>query len=696
MAVTTGSVRIDTTARDFDTFKSALIQYLRDNFPDDFTDFTESQLGVALLEITSYGFANLAYYQNRIANEVYLSTARERRNVVLIARQLGYTPALSTAASVDLEIDTATAGLTQNLTFTISSGAQVTSGGGAVFEADQDYTLDFTYVDGTNDTWSINGGDPTTTPKISVQQGQTFTQQVTGDGQPFQRYILDEFPVISGSIQVRVDGVLWTEAESLVLPTDPDDSRIYEVLIDEKDRGALRFGDGITGAIVVEGSAVDFTYRVGGGSSGNITANSIATTITATETQVGQGQTTLPVFNPGPASGGQDRESLESIKFFAPAFLKTNDRAITGPDYVSLSAGFTDGSNGTIAKADVIADPTDGISNVVTCYVWTANVFNVLVDTPSQALKDSLKSFLDSRRVVTVQVSVVNGTNVPVDVVARIRVDNASIEDDVVAQATTVVEELFKQERVRFGNELRYSWIVDELMSVPGVAFVHVTSPDCNVVSSPLNGGVRDLNVDDSDVRVPLLGTQAGAGTDEVKLPTTLFNDDVDGYYCNYRIQVNDTVGGSGVQERRIINYTASGATAQVELDWDRQPAQNDEFRLWHPRLVKLDTDTSTVDDFYNNRVITLTEGDGAGQTRFIIDYQRGSSPSDDHNDGPKVCRIDSNWNLSAPPNEANGSPFGQNRTEYLILPDLKVRSSHALVNGSGTSITALSSLDES
>jgi len=667
---------IDYTARDFESAKSALIQYLKDRYPNDFTDFTESQLGLAILELVSYLFANQAFYLDREANERYFATARQRRNIVLMARDLGYVPYLASAASVDLVVDTTSLLVVTGDIITVNRGQKLTSTGGVIFEVLVDHTLICT--DGATKSFSVNGQPTSTTVKISMVQGQSRTFTARSDGQPFQVFAFDQFPVIDGSIVGYVGGtssdssaVRWTLVEALPLgdPADVDNQQIFSIIIDENDRATAKFGDNITGAVPPSDATVSFDYRVGGGASGNIAANTLTGTFAATKN--GLTAVTLKVNNPSPATGGQDREELSSIRFFAPLWVKTNDRAITEGDYFTLSSGFSDGVSGTIAKAGIIADPTDGLSNVVTVYVWTADSANVLQAGAAQALKDSLRTFLDHRRVVTVYVQVVDGINVPVDVNALVQIDPRFAQADVLTAVGVKIDDIFKEDRVRFGNELRAAWIYDEIMSVPGIRWCHVTSPQPGIES----GVVRNL-------AFGALGSQAGATSSEFFLPTSFDASSalgttvssVDGTYCNYRVELLTGIH-AGIN-RKITAYVGSTRKCTIEGFWPALllPNSGDTFRLWHPRRIAFATTANAATSFYNRRAFGLVGGIGVNQNRTVLSY-----------DGPtRIASIDKNW--TTPPGLTSS---------YTIFADLKCAKSESLVKGSA-SVTVISGIDES
>jgi hypothetical protein len=108
-----------------------------------------------------------------------------------------------------------------------------------------------------------------------------------------------------------------------------------EVMDYADDRGeTLRFGDGVFGEIPDGGAVFDVTYRVGGGTRGNVAADSII--------RVGPEAASLviAVSNPFPALGGSDAETAEQVRRRAPdAFRARQFRAVRAADYRSAAEG---------------------------------------------------------------------------------------------------------------------------------------------------------------------------------------------------------------------------------------------------------------------------------------------------------------------------------------------------------------------
>ncbi|WDT78266.1 MAG: hypothetical protein MPW14_13670 [Candidatus Manganitrophus sp.] len=69
------------------------------------TDRSESDFGVALIELYAYVADILSYYQDRIANEAYLPSATQRRSVVELLRLIDYRIDPGLAASVWIHFD---------------------------------------------------------------------------------------------------------------------------------------------------------------------------------------------------------------------------------------------------------------------------------------------------------------------------------------------------------------------------------------------------------------------------------------------------------------------------------------------------------------------------------------------------------------------------------------------------------------
>ena len=89
--------------KDFADFKSSLIDYAKTYFPNSYRDFNETSPGMMLIEMSAYVGDVLSYYIDQQYKEMMLPLAEERRNVINIAKTLGYKVKPINPALVDLK-----------------------------------------------------------------------------------------------------------------------------------------------------------------------------------------------------------------------------------------------------------------------------------------------------------------------------------------------------------------------------------------------------------------------------------------------------------------------------------------------------------------------------------------------------------------------------------------------------------------
>jgi hypothetical protein len=90
--------------KDFNQFKRNLIDFTKQYFPNQYSDFNEASPGMIFLEMASYVGDVLSYYTDTNLKESLLTQAQERINIIDISRMLGYNVKSSTAASVKLDV----------------------------------------------------------------------------------------------------------------------------------------------------------------------------------------------------------------------------------------------------------------------------------------------------------------------------------------------------------------------------------------------------------------------------------------------------------------------------------------------------------------------------------------------------------------------------------------------------------------
>ncbi len=459
--------RIDYASGDFQSFLDNLQNFMQAELPEDvFNDFVASQLMMFMLRMNAYVSDIQSFKLDMVANENFLPTAFQRRSIIRFSKAVGYQIPAATAASLTVTA-TLPAPLTSPITF--REGTAI-SAGELTFELDQDYVLPALAL----------------TIDMGATQGASFTQDFTSSGDINQKKELRQAPVIQNSVQVFVDDILWEEINFFAFAASGD--QVYVLNFDENDKGIVEFGDNVFGFVPPLGSTIRVTYRVGGGTAGNVTAGTVSGTATGFIDNINP--TEVPVSNAAAASGGSDAQSVALSKLFIPRHLKTIDHAVTDDDYDTLSAGFSDPSAGTVAKAN--AALRGGELNKIDIFVWTRLPDGTLTGA-SLALRNALKAYIVERNVISHDVSVFSGVTEPVAIAANIVYPASRTEAEAQAAIDTALQEFFNSDELNPGDTIFLSEIYSLLFNLSEVQSLIITNP------------VADVTIPDS--RIAVLGT---------------------------------------------------------------------------------------------------------------------------------------------------------------------------------------------
>jgi hypothetical protein len=135
------------TNRDFSSIKQDLVEYAKAYYPDTHKDFNEASFGALLIDMVAYVGDMLSFYVDYQANESFIDSAIETKNIVKLAKQLGYKNpgAHSSSGKCAFYITvTATSGAPTNENVpTLNKGSVFGGRSGAVFTLAED--VDFSH-----------------------------------------------------------------------------------------------------------------------------------------------------------------------------------------------------------------------------------------------------------------------------------------------------------------------------------------------------------------------------------------------------------------------------------------------------------------------------------------------------------------------------------------------------------------------
>lgn len=195
--------------------------------------------------------------------------------------------------------------------------------------------------------------------------GTDFAADIAGEllgrsnGRATQKFALKEIEVAPRTVRVWVHtGTGWEEWTSVEHIQDfGPSSKVFQVDVSASEVVSVVFGDGVSGLIPTNSSGIKAAYIAGGGTIGNIGAE----TLTKWKKVVGNDASvildSMTVTNLLPAAGGGNPESNDSIRYNAPRALRTLNRAVTLEDFANLSLS-VDG----VAKANAVASSRSSVT----------------------------------------------------------------------------------------------------------------------------------------------------------------------------------------------------------------------------------------------------------------------------------------------------------------------------------------------
>lgn len=447
---------INYTNRDFETIRAAMVGRIRTAFPNSWRDFTESNIGMAWLELVAFAFDVLSFQLDEMVRNQFLRTAVDREAIILICELVGYKMRGATSASV---VCAATLEEAQAVDVVIQAGTVIESTGGVTFEVLEDQ--------------QIYAG--LTTAEITLVEGESKQDAFVSTGAAFQEFKLTLAPVIEGSITVTVDGFDWTEVESLVYSDSASDN--YSRRYDVEDYAYVRFGDGTSGAVPPAGANIIVTYRTGGGVRGNIAIDEISnvTVQGLLEGSAPESFLNVTLTNAERGSGGEDRETIDSAKFWAPRTVSANGRAVTPQDFDTLASRFSDPVYGAPAYAKCRLKQRIPELNTVEVFLWARDGYGEIV-APSTNLKNAVQAYFDNNgagavRITCTDTEVKDGENVYIDVDAVVSGDGTVADSELMLAVQASIRSYYSLAANQPGADIRLSRIYNLIQSTDGVDF---------------------------------------------------------------------------------------------------------------------------------------------------------------------------------------------------------------------------------
>ncbi len=371
------------TALDFEDIKSSIKSYLRTRTEFTDYDFDGSALSY-LVDALAYNTYYTSFNANMAINEAFLSSATIRDNIVNIAKLLNYVPnsIRASRASLNFEFQTNIINGAYPSTATLLKGP-VAVGGGYTWSTIEDITVN---VDTSTGKGKLDA--------LTVYQGSLVTSNFVVDTFKTGEY---EIPTPNADISTLVVRVkpnessttfdLYTQADNI---TDLNNStRVYFLSEGQDMRYRVKFGDNVIGRDLTDGEVVSLTYLVTQGAE----ANEVQRFKFRGRIQTGTGDDqnviaglVIDTSTRCISQLGEDAEKVESIKYNAPRYYATQNRAVTSQDYSVITKKLYNNADTVVAYGgDLLNPPVYG------------KVYIAIKTKTGSPLNDATKNSLESR-----------------------------------------------------------------------------------------------------------------------------------------------------------------------------------------------------------------------------------------------------------------------------------------------------------
>ncbi|MBB2496650.1 baseplate J/gp47 family protein [Pseudomonas sp. UL070] len=255
----------------------------------------------------------------------------------------------------------------------------------------------------------------------------------------------------------------------------------------------LRFGDNRSGRQPEPGSRLLVNYRLGGGSAGNVGAQSI-TRLVCEDVNIAPFVESLG--NPLAAVGGAEAESSDAIKLYAPEAFRNQERAVTEEDYAR------------------VAELHPQVQRAAARLRWTGSWYSMYISLDrkggqalDEAFRRELLLHLERYRLAGYDLDISEPAYAPLDIELAICVlpgyFAASVKQALLERLGTAQDELgqrgfFHPDHFSFGQPLALSRLIEAVQAVTGVASL-------DVVRFQRWGKVANQELQDGQVKVGAL-----------------------------------------------------------------------------------------------------------------------------------------------------------------------------------------------
>jgi hypothetical protein len=317
---------LNISSLDFDTLKENFKTYLQNQSVLKDYDFDGSNINV-LLDVMSYNSYLNSFYMNMVASEMFLDSSQKYDSVASHSKELNYLPISNKSSTAFLDLTFETTGI--NGPLTIPKGTRFS--GSNSNDSFEFVTNDVNIITSANDTYSISN--------VEILEGSFFQDSFIYDSTDETQVLrLSNQNIDVNTLTVTVienngaNSYNYSRAENLLGINK--NSQVFFLQPSDNNRYEIAFGNDIFGRRPQNFATIEADYIVNNGKDSNgVTALSLVDDLGPINS--GEISTVTPTVITNSADGAF-QETIDEVKFRAPRYFATQQRAVASNDYSAL------------------------------------------------------------------------------------------------------------------------------------------------------------------------------------------------------------------------------------------------------------------------------------------------------------------------------------------------------------------------
>jgi hypothetical protein len=282
-----------------------------------------------LLDILAYNTHYMGYYLNMTANEMFLDTAQLRGSVLSHAKMINYIPTSRRGAKAVVNIQVTPSATEDSVTNIISIPKYKRFVGSDIDGQNYGFvTLSANVASKSSNTFVFSN--------VAIYQGDVVTRQFIMDPGNIKR----SFTLPSANIDTSTLTVTVQESTSNTFTSEyfivnditsiTSNAEVYFIEENQDLNYTIYFGDGVIGKKPKNGSVITATYLDTVGERSNNISKYVASG------GIAQYSDNVSITSIQSSFGGREKETIEQVKFRAPYYFATQNRAVTADDYAAI------------------------------------------------------------------------------------------------------------------------------------------------------------------------------------------------------------------------------------------------------------------------------------------------------------------------------------------------------------------------